>query len=190
PAGKADEGVAERLVRQLGGRKYSEREAAARQLEALGEPALPALRRAISTAELEVRRRAESLIVRIEQRAEATRLLAGKRVRLLHKDRPLLQAVEDLAARTGFALRIDEEAAGLEERRLTLDTGQTSPWDALRQFCLKTGLSELGPPSQRSDAFAEDAIRLTDRRVASPSTHLAGAVRLRALPLGAAKDGP
>ena len=42
-------------MRQLGSRKYAEREAAARQLETLGQPALAALRRAISTADLEVR---------------------------------------------------------------------------------------------------------------------------------------
>jgi hypothetical protein len=189
PAGKADEEVTARLVRQLGSRRYSEREAAARQLETLGAPALAALRRAVSTADLEVRRRAEVLIVRIEQRAEAARLLAGKRVRLIYKDTPLLEAIEDLAARTGFDLRIDEEAAGLEERRLTLDTGETTAWDALRLFCLKAGLSELGPPAQPGGAFAEDAIRLTDQRVETPPTHLAGAVRLRALPLGGAKSG-
>jgi hypothetical protein len=189
-AGKPDEEVATRLVQQLGSRKYSEREAAARQLEALGAPALPALRRAIATAELEVRRRAEALIVRIEQRAEAARLLAGKRVRLAYKDTPLLEAVEDLVARTGFDLHIDEEATGLEEWRLTLDTGATTPWDALRQFCLKTGLSELNPASQPNGALADNALRLTDRHVAPPPTHLAGAVRLRALPLAGGKSGP
>jgi hypothetical protein len=188
PAGKANEGDAARLVRQLGSRKYAEREAAARQLEALGEPALPALRRAVSEAELEVRRRAEVLVARIEQRAEATRLLAGKRVRLVYKDRPLAEAVEDLAARTGFAVHLDVEAAGLDGRRLTLDTGETTLWDALQQFCRKAGLSESGPFAQEGDELSEDAIRLTSERIDPPPTHLAGAVRLLALP--SAKKGP
>jgi hypothetical protein len=189
PAGKSADATAERLVKQLGSRKYAERAAATRQLEALGEPALPALRRAAATADLETRRRAEVLVVRVEQRAEAARLLAGKRVRLVYRDTPLVEAVEDFAARTGFDLRLDDDAAGQRERRITLDTGATTAWDALRQFCRETGLAEAGPP-QPDDDLSDPTLRLTHERVMPLPTHLAGAVRVRALPLGSAKGGP
>jgi hypothetical protein len=186
PAGKAHEEAAARLVRQLGSRKYSEREAAARQLEALGEPALPALRRVVSSGDLEVRRRAESLIARIEQRAETARLLAGRRVRLVYKNTSPLNALDELAARTGFDLRIDGTPPA--ERPITLDTGETTPWEALRQFCRAAGLSELG--LQPDEDLAGSTIRLTAERVEAPPTHLAGAVRFRALPLVSAKEAP
>lgn len=52
-----------RLIEQLGDRQYARREAAGRELEAVGEPALPALRRAAAGADdAEVRRRAEQVV--------------------------------------------------------------------------------------------------------------------------------
>src|SRR5262245_24196699 len=52
----------EHLIRQLGSPKFLEREAAAKALDAVGEPALPALEKAITaTNDAEVRRRAQQL---------------------------------------------------------------------------------------------------------------------------------
>jgi WD40 repeat protein len=57
-----DEEVA-RLVRQLGSRRYAEREAAGRRLQAIGEPAFDALQRAAEgNPDQEVRRRAATLV--------------------------------------------------------------------------------------------------------------------------------
>jgi WD40 repeat protein len=58
----------ERLIRQLGSEKFAEREAATKALEAIGEPALEALRRATRDGDLELRRRAEQLVKSIEGR--------------------------------------------------------------------------------------------------------------------------
>jgi hypothetical protein len=53
------------LIRQLGDDDFERREAASEKLAAIGEPALPALRKAASTsADLEIRRRAQALIVK------------------------------------------------------------------------------------------------------------------------------
>jgi len=53
----------ETLIQQLGNRDFRQRDAASRALSALGEPALPALRRAAMTSEdTEVRRRAAALL--------------------------------------------------------------------------------------------------------------------------------
>jgi uncharacterized protein (TIGR03067 family) len=69
-------GEIDKLVRQLGSPKFDEREAAAGRLEALGEPALEALRKALRSEDPEVRRRARGLVDAIEgrdyQRLEGT----------------------------------------------------------------------------------------------------------------------
>jgi uncharacterized protein (TIGR03067 family) len=53
----------DRLIRQLGSRKFREREAASKALAKIGEPALDALRKAASdNADAEVRRRAAQLV--------------------------------------------------------------------------------------------------------------------------------
>jgi hypothetical protein len=59
----------ERLIGQLGSAQFAEREAASRALEATGEPAVEALRKAVQSSDAEVRRRAEELLRCIEGRA-------------------------------------------------------------------------------------------------------------------------
>src|SRR4051812_26915778 len=54
-AADADDREIQRLVRQLGSNRFRERQAAAKRLEEIGEPALGALQKATDT--LEVRRR-------------------------------------------------------------------------------------------------------------------------------------
>jgi uncharacterized protein (TIGR03067 family) len=57
---------AERLIQQLGSPDFAQREAATQRLKVLGEPALDALRKAASSDDAEVRRRAKGLIEDIE----------------------------------------------------------------------------------------------------------------------------
>jgi hypothetical protein len=66
----------ERLIQQLGSEQFADREAASRALDAIGEPALDALRKAGRSSDAEVRRRADELLRRIEDRA-ATQGRAG-----------------------------------------------------------------------------------------------------------------
>jgi hypothetical protein len=59
------------LIKQLGERAFARREAARKELEDIGEPALAALRRAATSSDdLEIRRRAERIIQTIATRAE------------------------------------------------------------------------------------------------------------------------
>ena len=58
-------GKAERIaavIKQLGDDEFAKRETASKELEALGEPALPALRKARLSDDAEIRRRAEEAI--------------------------------------------------------------------------------------------------------------------------------
>jgi hypothetical protein len=66
---QTDEQTLERLIQQLGRNRFFEREAATKALNAMGEPALGALRRAAqSSNDAETRRRARDLIFTIEKR--------------------------------------------------------------------------------------------------------------------------
>jgi RNA polymerase sigma factor (sigma-70 family) len=71
---RVDAARIERLIRQLGSSQFSEREAAGKALEAVGEPAYDALRAAaVASEDVEIRRRAEDLAQLIEQHWEVRR---------------------------------------------------------------------------------------------------------------------
>src|SRR5205809_269469 len=61
-----DPATIKKLIRQLGDAEYTERNAAMKRLQAIGKPALPALREAVTnSSEPEIKRRAQRLIERI-----------------------------------------------------------------------------------------------------------------------------
>jgi hypothetical protein len=65
----------DRLIRQLGSEKFEEREAAGKALEAIGTPALAALRQAAAgSADIEVRRRAGRLVEEVLRRSRPAAL--------------------------------------------------------------------------------------------------------------------
>jgi hypothetical protein len=141
-----------RLINQLGSKKFQEREQAANELDAAGATVLAALQRAGHHPDPEVSRRAESLAQRIEKRLETAQLLQPKHVRLRLRDTPLDEAIADLARQTGFAL---EAPVGAHNQRITLDTGETTFWQALDQFCRKAGLVEQPPSPAAQTASPE-----------------------------------
>jgi RNA polymerase sigma factor (sigma-70 family) len=74
PATPVAEAEIERLIKQLGSEKFTEREAATTALEKIGEPAYDALRRAADAGDdVEIRRRAERIMGVIEQRWQVRR---------------------------------------------------------------------------------------------------------------------
>jgi uncharacterized protein (TIGR03067 family) len=86
------------LIKQLGDDEFKKREAASKALEAIGEPALPALRKAIaSSSDLEVRRRASELV-----RVFSRRLLA-------------IAARKEIARLQGYWYSISTEANGVRQ---------------------------------------------------------------------------
>ncbi len=64
----------EHLIQQLGSPKFAEREAAAKRLEAIGEPALESLRKATQSQDAETRRRAQAVLDAIGKRVSIIRL--------------------------------------------------------------------------------------------------------------------
>jgi uncharacterized protein (TIGR03067 family) len=82
PGGVPDQKRIAQLIKQLGDDDFAKREAASKALEAIGAPALAALRKAATTSsDLEVRRRAERITRSVKGRLLA--VAAGKEIERL-----------------------------------------------------------------------------------------------------------
>jgi RNA polymerase sigma factor (sigma-70 family) len=136
-----------RLIRQLGSERFAERELAAKELDKIGSLALEPLREAAQSADPEVRRRAAELADKIEQRQENEEVLRAQRVHLRYKDTPLYEALRDFQEKCGYPLSIRDADGKLKKRKVTLDTGEVTFWEALDQFCKAAGLVEEGRPA-------------------------------------------
>jgi RNA polymerase sigma factor (sigma-70 family) len=145
------------LVDRLGSSTFAERERAGKELEAIGAPALDALRQAARAGDAERRRRAEQLVKKLEERIEVARLLAPRRVRLVYRDTPLAEAVADFKAKSGYDLSLSDADGKLKGRAVTLDTGEVTFWQALGQFCRQARLAEApaadSPPPGQGGGF-------------------------------------
>ena len=145
----------ERLVKQLGANKYADRERAQRELRAAGTPALGALKKAAND-DGELGRRARELVAELEQKAQVERVLAPKKVHLTFKDTPVIDAVDELVRQSGYNIQIQGEVAALIKRKVTLDTGATTFWQAFDQLCAKAGLVEIAAQAPAANRFQAD----------------------------------
>src|SRR5262249_4611904 len=109
----ADETRLKTLVRQLGDDSFEKREEASRQLVAIGARALPILRQASTDSDIEVVRRAQECLRRIEQ--GTTSVVLSTAVHVLGQRKPP-GAVEVLLAYLPSA----EDESVAEEIRITL----------------------------------------------------------------------
>jgi hypothetical protein len=171
-AGAADapapEAAVDRLVEQLGSPDFRRRDEAARQLEARGVAALPALRKALNHPDAEVRRRANELIPALETAA----LLAPKRVTLKASNKPLRAVFDDLEKQTGYKI---ESWGGTDRRVFTFEFTDLPFWEALDRICESAGLV-------LQQGYGDDHIRLQHSAGHTPYVHRAGAFRF--LPTG------
>jgi hypothetical protein len=129
-------------VARLGSPDFKERTEATRALDALGAPALEALRQAAASDDAEVRRRAHDLVDRILVRLDSARLVEPKKVHLVYQDVPLRDAVADFARQTGYAIELATPTGPAGDRKVTLDTGTVTFWEAFDEFCRKAGVVE------------------------------------------------
>jgi hypothetical protein len=132
----------DKLIEQLGSAKFDEREQATKDLDAIGAPALEALRKATKSADAEVRMRSTELVKAIEKRAETETVLKPTKVHLVFKDTPVPEAVEEFKKKSGYLIVLHDPENKLKERKITLDTGETTFWKAFDQFCEKAGVHE------------------------------------------------
>jgi hypothetical protein len=146
-----DDGPAE-LVARLGSPRFAEREAAAESLRRLGQPALPALRKARSSQDLEIRGRASKL----HDEIESLSLLQPTLVRLDFHDRPLSEVIEEIGRRAGISVtpgnapsmpRRPQDRPSWPDRRITLEAPDPLPfWEAIDRLCRAGGLRRPYPP--------------------------------------------
>src|SRR5262249_39383735 len=145
------------LIAQLGSNRFKDREGAAAALNTIGEPALEALRKAVHDRDPEIGRRAEILANCIRKRVETAQILQPKQVHLTFNSIPVTQAAAEFARQSGFGIELRETPAhsfsaitGIKvhfetdlrqptlrtlDPRITLDTGETTFWEALDRFC-------------------------------------------------------
>src|SRR5438445_1057145 len=138
------------LIKQLGSSKFAERNTAKKELEGLGMAALEALRQAVKSKDLETSRRASELVQKLEAKITNDTMLAPKRVRLNLKDTPALDAVAELQKQSGYQIQVAGDRTALANKKITLDTGETTFWEALDQLCRAAGLTEMTPALQHA----------------------------------------
>jgi hypothetical protein len=130
------------LIGKLGSAKFTDRDRATRELEILGPKALKQLRAAVLSGDAEIRFRASLLVRKIEDQQLTAALLAPKRVHLSVKNVSVAEAVAELAKQSGYPIKLVGNVASLTNQKITLDTGDTTFWDALEQLSAKGGLVE------------------------------------------------
>lgn len=205
------------LIERLGSGDYRERQAAFRQLDALGEPALERLKSTLANSDSETRSRVAELIRRIEQRQTTARILAPSLVELNINNLSVKDAVTLTATTTNLPVTLVGNAAKANERRVTYHSGRVPAWEAVDGFLRAAQLTEwdgvtnvAGLPAPQAgqvdgnhQVFMAGNGRMVirgSRNVRGPQpmnqilvydgvppalpTCQAGAVRIRALPVG------
>src|SRR5262245_8288024 len=131
-----------KLVKQLGSDNFEEREKASKDLEAIGAPALDALHDAIKNGESEYKTRAAAIIKKVVTKGTNEKLLAPTKVKLTFKDTPLADAIAEFNKKSGYTIQLHDPEKKLADRKVTLDTGEVTFWEAFDKFCEKAGLTE------------------------------------------------
>jgi outer membrane biosynthesis protein TonB len=158
-ADKDDPAQIDKLIEQLGSGHFQEREAATKALDAIGAPALEKLRAAAQGDDAEIKRRATDLVKRIEKRAQLSRILTPKRVHLVYKDTPLKEALEDLKKKSGYDLSLHDPEKKLADRKVTVDTGDVTFWEAFDKFCDAAGLMQTSQQEMMMQMYQEQMQR-------------------------------
>jgi len=133
---------AEESVRKLSSGRYQDRERATRELETMGDEAHDALKKAAASNEPEVRKRAEDLLQKIEERQTQAKLLAPKMVRLKVADMSVADAITELTKASGYPIQFQGDRTVISGRKITLDTGETTFWKAFDDLCVQGKLVE------------------------------------------------
>jgi hypothetical protein len=139
---KADAEQIAKLIKQLSSDDFTVREKATKELEAIGTPALEALREATKSDDTEVKYRAKAILEKVEKKAIAEKVLAPTKVKLSFKDTPLADAVAEFNKQSGYTITVHDPESKLKDRKVTLDTGEVTFWEAFDRFCEKAGVVE------------------------------------------------
>ncbi|MBX9680666.1 MAG: hypothetical protein K2X38_18075 [Gemmataceae bacterium] len=187
---------AEDSIRRLGSGRYQDRERAYRELESIGDEAHESLKKAVQSTDPEVRKRAEDLLIKIDERQTQAKLLAPKMVRLNVADMPVLEAVAELTKLSTYPIQFQGDRTVVANRKVTLDTGDTTFWKAFDALCIKGNLeTALAAPPRSTrgyNGFQRNVVQQGSLLVTNgdPSANryvYLGAVRIRLTPAPFAK---
>ena len=179
-------------VQKLGSAKFSERDRAARELARIGQPAIKPLQLALASTDVEVRQRAQTLILAIEARLLNEALIRPPTISLSYHRKPLDEALADLAKKTRLPFVLDPLCKKDAKGPITLETGEVPFWTGVEKFLEAAGLVENPIPFSASyEAASEQQTYLrpqsanTIRLIACQSIPAAATntiVRVKALP--------
>lgn len=131
------------LIQQLAEPRFEDRERASLGLRTLGTAAIPALKLAVEqSADVEVRDRAETLLVQLGKLAESERYLSDKSIALDYRNIPVSAVVADFAKKTGLNLVLVVGKVKEPNRLVTVTSNPIPIWQALDAICAAAGLHE------------------------------------------------
>jgi hypothetical protein len=122
----------ETLIKQLNDKQFRIREKAGRALESRGEEALPILRKAVTEAEPEAKRRIEVLTQQLERRV----LLGAKRVTVKAEMASVKSVLEQLAKQTGYKIEYQDQ----DREKISIDMKDVPFWEAMHRIVNDAGL--------------------------------------------------
>ncbi|HVK10416.1 MAG TPA: hypothetical protein VM597_16735 [Gemmataceae bacterium] len=172
--GRAVDLPIQKYVERLGSKSYADRERATKALRRYGPVALPEVRKAVKSADEEVRFRAEGLARELEVRAA----LEPKKVTLAGEGRPLSAVLADFQAQTGYRVRALGTAT---QQPVAIDLNRVPFWNALEQLGEKTGHAVT------LDTYGSE-LRFMQARVRPPYVQVAGPFRVEATRLHEDRD--
>jgi hypothetical protein len=155
-ASAGDQSDTTALIRRLGADSFDERVAAIKELEALGNEGLPALRAAANTGDARVRTRVRSLIESIGRQAVEDRFTRATMVRIHFRDQALGEIVDSLNQHYDLGLSLapmlqrgrmmfnppqPNRLNALRDRVITVESAQPLPfWEVIDRLCKAGGL--------------------------------------------------
>lgn len=154
------------LTRLLGSRLFQAREAAETELLQLGRGAIPSLRIAKRSRDLEVQLRAGAILERIE----GNLLLEPTAIRLGCRNMPLAELVERIREESGIALSLlPSTPDDWQSRIVTIEEARPLPfWTAIDRLCEEAGLHYVLGASAAGSQIYEPVFVLFDRRAPRP----------------------
>jgi len=146
------------LIEELASGDYRTREAATKELESIGEPALDALKKAATThSDPEAARRAAELVARIGKKVDNEKTLAPTLVELSFNDQPLGDVIAALEKQSGYKITHSDPANSPKTANVTVNTAGKVPfWTAIEKLCevakLEVTTTDIGVPT---DAYTQ-----------------------------------
>ncbi len=153
------------LIDDLGSEDWRTREKAGRDLAAMGEKALPHLRKALITTENpEVQRR----LVILVRKMDRDRLVEPKRITLSAKDLTAKEIFEAIAKQTGY--RIEYGGNGGVEAKHSFEFNNTPFWQAIDAVATAAGCNAVSE-------YEDDIVRIYNQEVVNPYVAYSGPFR-------------